>query len=380
MKLHSWLAAALIVLLLACGGGDTEQTDSDATTAETETQTSEETAAAAADEEDQYFALKEYAGSHILVAYKGAQMAKPSITRTKEEALDKAKVLAEQLMSAPDTFTAMAEAESDGPSAQNGGSLGAWDKGAMVQEFQDAIEKLEVGQVTAEPVETNFGYHVIKRESPRVKYYSWRAFVISHKDARNPPPSVTRTKEEAKALIDEMKERLTAENFDEMIAESDFKEGFPAQTFGENDPLPKELKEPVTSLAIGEISDVSETEFGFFIFKRLRVDRYAGSHILITYKDAQRAKPGVERNKEEALAHAKEVLEEVKASPDQFSELAKKYSDGPSGPRGGDLGSWWRGAMVPAFDKAIAKLEPGEIADEPVESPFGYHIIKREAL
>ncbi len=64
---------------------------------------------------------------------------------------------------------------------------------------------------------------------------------------------------------------------------------------------------------------------------------------------------------------------------DDFTELAKKYSEGPSGPGGGDLGFFGRGAMVPTFDEAVFQLQPGEISGI-VETQFGYHIIKLEEV
>ena len=71
---------------------------------------------------------------------------------------------------------------------------------------------------------------------------------------------------------------------------------------------------------------------------------------------------------------AKEILKELKAGKD-FAELAKAKSTGPSGPRGGDLGTFGRGRMVPAFEKAAFGLKVGEVS-EPVKTQFGYHVIK----
>ena len=62
-------------------------------------------------------------------------------------------------------------------------------------------------------------------------------------------------------------------------------------------------------------------------------------------------------------------------SSEDFAELAKKYSEGPSAPQGGDLGYFTKGRMVPAFEEAAFKLNKGEIS-EPVNTRFGWHIIK----
>ena len=74
---------------------------------------------------------------------------------------------------------------------------------------------------------------------------------------------------------------------------------------------------------------------------------------------------------------AKAVISELDGGAD-FEELAKKKSTGPSGPRGGDLGFFGQGRMVPAFDKAVFALKPGEVSKAPVKTQFGWHVIKVE--
>lgn len=95
------------------------------------------------------------------------------------------------------------------------------------------------------------------------------------------------------------------------------------------------------------------------------------SHILITVDPAAGAEA-----KQKAKARAEEIYQQVKARPDRFAELAKKYSQDPgSAEKGGDLGFFTRGSMVKAFDDAVFKMKPGEISP-PVESEYGYHIIR----
>ena len=74
---------------------------------------------------------------------------------------------------------------------------------------------------------------------------------------------------------------------------------------------------------------------------------------------------------------ADEVLKRVRAGED-FEKLAKEFStDTGSAEKGGDLGWFGPGDMVPEFEKAAYALKPGEVS-EVVESKFGYHIIKLE--
>ena len=61
---------------------------------------------------------------------------------------------------------------------------------------------------------------------------------------------------------------------------------------------------------------------------------------------------------------------------ESFEELAKMKSKGPSGPSGGDLGWFGRGQMVPAFENEAFNLAPEEISQNPVQTQFGWHVIK----
>lgn len=98
--------------------------------------------------------------SHILVMYKGANGADEAITRTKEEALAKAQDLKRQLDGGAN-FENIARTNSDGPSAANAGSLGAIARGQLVPAFENVAFTQQAGMIS-DPVETPFGYHIIR--------------------------------------------------------------------------------------------------------------------------------------------------------------------------------------------------------------------------
>ncbi len=79
-----------------------------------------------------------------------------------------------------------------------------------------------------------------------------------------------------------------------------------------------------------------------------------------------------------ARAKADSILTAIRGGAD-FADMAKRFSEDGSAPYGGDLG-WFRlGQMVPEFERAAYSLKAGEIS-EPVETPFGFHIIKLERI
>jgi len=100
--------------------------------------------------------------SHILVAYRGATRAKPTVTRTKEEARALAQRLAAEAHKPGTDFAKLARDSSDGPTGIEGGALPKFGRQQMVKPFSDAAFALQPGQIS-DVIETNFGFHIIKR-------------------------------------------------------------------------------------------------------------------------------------------------------------------------------------------------------------------------
>ncbi len=101
----------------------------------------------------------------------------------------------------------------------------------------------------------------------------------------------------------------------------------------------------------------------------------AAAHILIGVKAD--AKP---EQKEAARKKAEAIAAQARANPAKFAELARQNSEDPgSAQQGGDLGSFARGSMVKPFEDAVFAAKSGEILG-PVETDFGYHVIKVGAV
>lgn len=97
--------------------------------------------------------------SHILLMYAGSS--RSSATRSKAEAQAQIRALKDQLDTGTD-FAELARQHSDCPSKSRGGDLGSFGRGQMVKAFESTAFGLGVGE-TSDVVETDFGYHLIRR-------------------------------------------------------------------------------------------------------------------------------------------------------------------------------------------------------------------------
>lgn len=118
-------------------------------------------------------------------------------------------------------------------------------------------------------------------------------------------------------------------------------------------------------------------------FRKNVVEKITDAEIKARYDKEVSATPPVEEiNARHILVKTKEeaeaIIKELDGGKD-FAELAKEKSTGPSGANGGDLGFFGRGQMVPPFEKAVFTMANGEYSKQPVQTDFGFHVIKREA-
>jgi len=125
------------------------------------------------------------------------------------------------------------------------------------------------------------------------------------------------------------------------------------------------------AIAIIKVTDIIEEE------REVKTEKSANArHILFAYPEAAQAKKDLPyKNKEEAKAKAEEILQKIKDGGD-FAALAKEFSNGPSGAKGGDLGNFTPGQMASAFNDAVFNKKESGLVPEIIETDFGFHIIE----
>lgn len=105
--------------------------------------------------------------------------------------------------------------------------------------------------------------------------------------------------------------------------------------------------------------------------KRLRSpDLYEVRHILLA------ASPGDQAARKEVRIRVDAIIGALRAEPSVFDELARTVSACPSGKTGGNLGQIGPGQTVPEFERALASLPVGEVAREPIETRYGFHVVR----
>jgi peptidyl-prolyl cis-trans isomerase SurA len=120
--------------------------------------------------------------------------------------------------------------------------------------------------------------------------------------------------------------------------------------------------------------DVTEAEIDSFYYANLsqlpmEPERVELCHLLVGL--------GPDPDEEQrVVALARELVTRSESGED-FGELAREFSEGPSAERGGDLGFIERGQVLPAFEEAVFSLEAGHIGG-PVRTDLGYHVVKLE--
>jgi peptidyl-prolyl cis-trans isomerase D len=130
--------------------------------------------------------------------------------------------------------------------------------------------------------------------------------------------------------------------------------------------------------AVGEQIEISDEQIRTYYEENsqqfTRPEQRRARHILIKAGSA-----ASEEQIEQARAEAEALLERLRGGAD-FADLARQHSeDQGSAEKGGDLGWFPRGRMVPEFEEAVFSMEPGELAG-PVRTNYGFHVIRLEEV
>ena len=143
----------------------------------------------------------------------------------------------------------------------------------------------------------------------------------------------------------------------------------------EGQQIPSFFVDILADMETGDVSEPFRTSSSFHIVRvndlrsavqRSEIKQTRARHILIT--------PNEIIDDATARQQLEDAAERIEAGED-FGELAKLLSDGPTAPVGGDLGWSDPGSFVPEFEQVMEDLEIGEIS-EPFRSPFGWHIVE----
>jgi parvulin-like peptidyl-prolyl isomerase len=213
--------------------------------------------------------LREWAGSHILIQWTGRKNAPPAL-RSREEALALAlSILAEASKKGAD-FADLARRSSAAPDRVQGGYLGIFTVGEILPELEREISKLPLDGLGG-PVETELGFHIIRREAPR---RARAAHIFIRFRGAADADDVPRTREEALKLAEDLLAKARAPGADFARLARQHSEDGTARRGGDVGLFtPGQMEPPFEkaafALPVGGISGVVETRGGLHIIRRL---------------------------------------------------------------------------------------------------------------
>jgi len=349
--------------------------------------------------------------SHILIPHDQVELPPPSFQllgwtleppaarRSRPEALHLAQALADETRAHPDRFAELARTRSEDPATSvHGGALGAVTAFELIfwPEVLDALAVTRPGEVS-EPVETKYGIHVLLRQPPpAAARLSGERIVIGYDEAPwlevVPRPERAapawqassrphRSREQALALAQAVYERALApgQSFAELIERySEHRDALRGGDFGswsnrEPTPFRQELQ-ALATLEPGEVGRPVDSQLGFQILRRtadqprpefamraiqLRVDGFA---------------PDLATSRALALEQAFSLSRLLSREPSRFAEYLEHYCC-----RG--VTAVLGGRESPFVEAALARLQVGEVAPEPIlEGESVLLVVQRAAL
>ena len=315
---------------------------------------------------------------HILIQYRGADGAPPTMTRSKASADSLMQSIRARVVGGEE-FGTLATQFSDDPSAAEGGQIQPLQPGETPPQFEQVAFALRPGEMS-EVFESDFGFHLIQRQGTTL--LAAQHILIRYAGAQGAPDSLTRSRTEALALAESVLTLVRRPNNSFPISASGWSEDeLSAQRGGYVGEfvlgkMVKPFEDAVYALQEDQISDVVESVFGFHIIKRVAIQTVRVQHILVTHAFAGGISPDGTRSEDQALQRALDILFRVRKGED-FESLARELSEDQfTASRGGTLPPISRGQTVPEFEEVAFTLKVGEVSDV-VQTEFGFHILKR---
>ena len=306
--------------------------------------------------------------------------------RTREQAFDIARRIADEASVDPGRFAQLAETYSeDVATRQLGGAVGGVSASAVrTQVLLDALQALRPGQVSR-VVETGYGFHVLLRLAPPEDVrVSGSRIVLAHDDAtwvarylpRWPVPH--RTAQEALALAGEIYAQLQRDpaRFGELLERySDHQDASRGGDFGswssrEATPFPREL-EVLRRLRPGEVAPPLDSLFGVQIIQRTAErQRSALASSMLRWHFDPAAPPGSPNAEATVAERARAIARELSARPLAFSDYQQRYCcTGRS--------DWIAGRGEAPIESELARLTPGQVSPNPLRLRSEYVLVQR---
>lgn len=277
----------------------------------------------------------------------------------------------------------------NGIAAQNGLSLSQFREGLASQgvdfrQFRDEIKKQiilkrliqrnVVNKITISDQEIeNFLFNVNKQGGMDQSYHLKHILIATPEAAS--PAIIKKAQAKATEIVKELK---TGKDFSSVaLAVSDGQNALEGGDLGwrKTGEIPTLFADSVRTMKVGGISDPIRSPSGFHIITVIDT-KGAQSHI-ITQTHARHIliKPSIINDNEQVIQRLKQIRKRI-INGEDFGTMAKAHSeDTSSATRGGDLGWFKPGTMVPQFEKAMEQLQIGDIS-EVIQTNFGYHIIE----
>jgi parvulin-like peptidyl-prolyl isomerase len=316
------------------------------------------------------------AARHVLVLHREVEHVDPSVTRSREEALEMASRISARARAGED-FDALVREISEAPTRLSGGVLGTYAPGVLEDALDRFLFAAASGEIS-EALDAPSGVHVLQR-------------IEAHAGVLQ--IQIGDTSDAGRARAEDVVRRLTAgEDFSALARELSEDPGSRAHggqyAVFERGPRDTLLKAEAFRMSVGVTDGPFATPLGWHVLRRVppeEIDRELWEvrfvrlrAIVLAHEESEGLPPFPGRTRDAAAELARDLRARIAAGAD-MAELARELDDDPGGrERGGDLG--WLHRSTPGLPAWIARawLEKVGWLSEVVSTPAGFVILRRE--